>query len=610
MIQVNSVVKQYGPQMVFENASFLVSKGEKIGFVGRNGSGKSTLFKMILGDEAPDSGTISVPKNYKIGALEQHISFSEDTVIKECSLSLSEEEKYDTYKAEKILFGLGFEKTDMDKPPSTFSGGYQIRINLAKALLTNPDLLLLDEPTNYLDIVSLRWLRSFLKNFQGEVIIITHDRDFMNSVCSHTMGVIRKTIKKYKGSTQKFYEKIALDDEIYEKTKINQEKKIKEMTEVVDRFRAKASKASMAQSKLKMIQKMDKMDDLENDKMLGFKFTYSECPGKTILEAQDLSFAYPGGDELISNLNISISREDKIGIIGKNGKGKSTLLNLLASELNPINGSIKTHPSFKKGHFGQTNISRLSPEMTIIDEITSVNQKLPHSRIRGICGTMLFEGELAKKKIKVLSGGERSRVMLGKILANETNILLLDEPTNHLDMESIEALSIEIKKYKGAALIVTHSEMLLRDVATKLIIFHKGKCEFFDGNYDEFLEKIGWEEEESSKASTPTKPKLSKQDAKRLRQEIILERSKTLKPLRKSVEDAELEITKLEELIEQNNAEIIELSGSGDGLKIGELSKVVGESEQKIEELFLQLESDSEKLTQLESEFETRLEGL
>lgn len=498
MIQLNSISKHYGVQVLFEDIGLMIGKGERIGLIGRNGSGKSTLFKIVLGEVKPDGGEVNIPKGYKIGALEQHIHFTKPTVLEECVQVLSEDEQYDWWRAEKILFGLGFSEEDLDKDPKSFSGGYQVRINLTKALVQNPNLLLLDEPTNYLDIVSLRWLRSFLRAFKGEVLLITHDRDFMDSVTTHTIGLTRKRLLKYQGDTKKFHEQVAISDEIYEQTRINQEKKKQELQGFVDRFGAKASKAAQAQSRAKQIEKMETLDKLSDESNLGFKFHFKDCPGKVLLEVEDLSFAYTGDakDDLFSKLSFCIGREDKIGIIGKNGKGKSTLLNVIAGELKARTGKISSHPAVSMGHFGQTNIERLNNNNTIQTEISHSNSDLTFVQVRKICGTMMFEGDLANKNISVLSGGEKSRVMLGKILAHKSNILLLDEPTNHLDMESIESLTEEIVNFKGAVIVVTHSEFMLRSVATKLIIFHKGRAEFFDGTYDDFLEKIGWENQE------------------------------------------------------------------------------------------------------------------
>jgi ATP-binding cassette subfamily F protein 3 len=497
MIQLNNISKHFGLQVLFEDLSLLIGKRERIGFVGRNGSGKSTLFRIILGEMPADSGEVIIPKGYKIGALDQHINFTKPTVLEECCQVLSEDEQYDWWKAEKILFGLGFSEEDLDKDPNSFSGGYQVRINLTKALVQNPNLLLLDEPTNYLDIVSLRWLRGFLKAFKGEVLLITHDKDFMDSVSTHTIGLRRKRLNKYVGNTTKFYEQLSISEEIYEQTRLTQEKKKKELQGFVDRFGAKASKAAQAQSRAKQIEKMGTIEKLDSENNLGFTFHYKECPGKVILEVKDVCFSYSGKEEedLFKNITLSIGRNDRIGIIGKNGKGKSTLLNVIAGELKARAGEITSHPSLSMGHFGQTNIERLDTNSTIITEISNSNPELNTGQVRKICGTMMFADELAKKKISVLSGGEKSRVMLGKILAKKSNLLLLDEPTNHLDMESIETLSNEIIKFPGSVILVTHSELLLRSSVNKLIIFHEGKAEFFDGTYDEFLEKIGWETE-------------------------------------------------------------------------------------------------------------------
>ncbi len=495
MIQLSNISKHFGLQVLFEDLNLLIGKRERIGFVGRNGSGKSTLFKIILGEVTADSGDVIIPKGYKIGALDQHINFTKPTVLEECCEVLSEEEQYDWWKAEKILFGLGFSEEDLQKDPNSFSGGYQVRINLTKALVQNPNLLLLDEPTNYLDIVSLRWLRGFLKSFKGEVLLITHDKDFMDSISTHTIGLSRKRLNKYEGNTTKFYEQLAISDEIYEQTRLTQEKKKKELQGFVDRFGAKASKAAQAQSRAKQIEKMGTIEKLDSENNLGFTFHYKECPGKVIFEAEDLSFSYTGEeeDDLFKKLSLSIGRKDRVGIIGKNGKGKSTLLNVIAGELKPRVGKITSHPSLSMGHFGQTNIERLDQNSTIITEISDSNPALNTGQVRKICGTMMFTDELAKKTISVLSGGEKSRVMLGKILAKQSNLLLLDEPTNHLDMESIETLSREIIRFPGSVILVTHSELLLRSSVNKLIIFHQGRAEFFDGTYDEFLEKIGWE---------------------------------------------------------------------------------------------------------------------
>lgn len=527
MIQASNIQKAYGAQVVFDNVTFLVGKGERVGLAGPNGSGKTTLFKMILGQESVDSGAIITPKNYVIGALEQHIRFTRPSVLEECIQALPAKEQWDHYKAEMILSGLGFSEADFQKDPHTFSGGYQVRINLCKALLANPNMLLLDEPTNYLDIISLRWLRGYLTSWPGEMMLITHDRDFMDKVTTHTLGIYRKQARKVRGDTIKLYNQIMQEEETYEQTRQNLENKRKKMQLLIDRFRAKASKASMAQSRIKMMEKMGDLEKLEDDKTLGFRFNHISCPGKTLMTVKDISFSYDGKPEnnLFKNLSFRVGRHDRIGIIGANGKGKSTLLNCLAGELTPVEGSITSHPETHTGHFGQTNIDRLSPNNRIVDEILNANPNLSLQAAHAICGAMMFEKDLSKKKVSVLSGGERSRVLLGKIISHPTNLLLLDEPTHHLDVESIESLVDELDSYPGALVIVTHSELLLRVLAKNLIIFHKGGAEYFHGGYEDFLEKIGWED-------TPVKQKkkktnISKKEARRLRAQ---ERLKAAEP--------------------------------------------------------------------------------
>jgi ATP-binding cassette subfamily F protein 3 len=501
MIQISNLTKSYGKQTLYDDVTLSIGGREKVGFVGRNGSGKSTLFRLILGEEQPDGGIIGIPKGYRIGSLEQHLKFTQKTVLEEVATALSEDEIYDHWKAEKILFGLGFSEADMEKAPETFSGGYQIRMNMAKLLVQNPHMLLLDEPTNYLDIVSLRWLKGWLRSFPGEVLLITHDRGFMNEVTTHTMGIIRRQIRKLKGDAVTFYETLDHEDQIHEKTRLNQEKRIKEIEEFVARNKARASSASRAQSRLKLLDKMERIEKLDHGAMLAFRFHYEKCPGKVVMEANELSFSYDGNPDnaLFKDLTFFVGAQDRIAIIGKNGKGKSTLLNILAGELKPVGGAMSAHPNVKIGHFGQMNIQRLDPECNILKELSIANPALNNQQLRCIAGAMMFPGDAAEKSIKVLSGGERSRVLLGKILANPTNLLLLDEPTNHLDMEAIEELTEQLDEYEGAVIIVTHSEMILRDIATKLIVFNEGGASVFLGNYDDFLEKIGWDDEPKAK---------------------------------------------------------------------------------------------------------------
>ncbi|RXJ70333.1 ABC transporter ATP-binding protein [Halarcobacter ebronensis] len=608
MIQLINISKHFGDKTLFTELNLRLNAGQKIGLVGRNGTGKSTLFKLILGEEVSDEGEILIPKGYKIGALKQHLVFTESTLIDETALALSEEDKYSIYKAEKILFGLGFTEDDLYKDPLSFSGGYQIRINLAKLLLTEPNMLLLDEPTNYLDILSLRWLKAFLKSFSGEVIIITHDRDFMDSVTTHTMGIVRKSLFVIEGGTHKFYEQIASNDEHFEKQKEAQDKKRKELEEFIAKNKARASTAALAQSKVKILEKMEDMDAIADEATLKFDFNYKETPAKVLLDIKDLSFGYSEDNILFKDISFTLKKGETLGIIGKNGKGKSTLLNNIAKELTPLSGSIDYHVSADFGHFGQTNINHLNPGNTIMEEIYVSQPKLSEAIVRGICGAMMFSGDDAKKKISLLSGGEKSRVMLGQIIAKEVNILFLDEPTNHLDMQSIDSLTTAIKNFEGSTIVVTHSEELLRNVCDRLIVFSKEGAQYFDGTYDEFLEKIGWDEEESE--TKVKKTKINKKESKRLRAEILQERNKLTTPLKNAISKQEEEIIKIEDSVEKIKAQLIQATNSGDNSKIMELSKDIANKEKEIDKLFEKLEKNQLELDAIVQEYDKKLEEI
>ncbi len=609
MIQLSNISKKFGTSKLFSNLNFRLNSGNRVGLVGRNGSGKSTLFKMILNEESYDYGEISVPKAYKIGSLKQHLEFTEKTLRDETALALANDDKFSIYKVEKILFGLGFVEEDLDKNPLFFSGGFQIRINLAKLLITEPNLLLLDEPTNYLDILSLRWLKAFLRSFDGEVILITHDRDFMDSITTHTMGIVRQTLEIILGNTHKFYAQLKANDEHYKKQKISQDKKRKELEEFIAKNKARASTAAQAQSKVKLLEKMEDNDSLVFDNSLKFSFNYKDTPAKVLLDVKDLGFGYEENNILFKNISFTLKKGEALGIIGKNGKGKSTLLNTIAGELKQLAGTVDFHRSTSFAHFGQTNIAHLNPNNSVMDEIYVANSKLAESSVRVICGNMMFSSDNAKKKISLLSGGEKSRVMLGQILARNVNLLFLDEPTNHLDMQSIEALTKAIKDFNGSCIIVTHSEELLRQVCDRLIIFAKGEAVYFDGKYDEFLEKIGWEEEEFE-IKTKQAPTINKKKNKKLRTALLNERNKLTTSLKREVDKLENSIIKIEILLEDEHKLLVKASNKCDNSKVIELSFIIRNYEKEVEDKFELLEISQTKLDEINEEYDKKLEKI
>lgn len=579
MIKINQLSKAYFARELFTDVIFQINAGDRLGLVGRNGHGKTTLFKLILGQEEPDSGEITIPRNYRIGHLEQHLHFTQPTILEEAALGLPEEESHSIYKAEAILFGLGFSHADLEKAPHVFSGGFQLRINLAKLLLSDPNLLLLDEPTNYLDITSVRWVARYLANFKGELIVISHDRDFMDSVTTHTAVIHRQKIRKFEGGTAKAYDQIILEDEIHEKTRANEEKKRAHAAAFINRFRAQASKAKMVQSRIKMLEKLPKLDGLADIQSLDFKFRHAAFAAKTLLEARNISFGYTPDNVLFQDINLTINARDRFGVIGNNGKGKSTLLNLLSGGLNPLTGELKTHPDMKLGYFGQTNIQRLNPKFTIEQEIERTNPALTRTQVRNICGTMMFGGDLALKKVSVLSGGEKSRTLLAKILAHPSNLLLLDEPNNHLDMESIDGLIESLQDFPGALLIVTHNERILRALVTKLIVFHLGRMDVFDSGYDEFLEKIGWEDETEAKGA---KKKLTARNNYNEKKE----REKAERKEKARIAKIEAQILISENSLKKYNEQLVIEANRNNLAQLNELSKKISQVKQDIEDLY------------------------
>ena len=612
MITINNLSKSYGTRVLFDNLSFNVGKGEKVGLVGRNGYGKTTLLKMITGEVEFDSGEIQIPKNYKIGYLKQHLDFKYNTIIDEVASVLPKEETENKWKAEKILFGLGFSKNDLQKNPSIFSGGYKIRLNLAKILLSDSDMLLLDEPNNYLDIVAIRWLVKFLKTLKKELILITHDRAFMDQVVTHTVAIHRNKARKVEGNTEKLYEQIAKEEEIYEKTRINVEKKRKKTELFIRRFRAKARLAGMVQSRIKCLEKQEDMQQLTELETLDFSFNSLDFPANKMISVYSLKFGYTTNDILIDNLNLDILKKERICIIGKNGKGKSTLLKLLADRLKPLSGTIKRHPELEIGYFVQSDVAQLNAESTIYDSVVSANTNMPQLA-RNICGAMMFSGNDMNKKIKVLSGGEKSRVLLGKILAKPAHLLLLDEPTNHLDLESTESLIDAINNFKGSVIIVTHNEQLLHLVAQKLIIFDRNKVTFFNGTYADFLERCGWEDEgDTVKINNKNSEKklYTKDEIKKIRAKLIQEKSKVLKPLELKIKDLEKQIQEKEAEIEKITQLLVKACEENNTNYLAEGPKKSKEIKQSLELLYDELLENTEKFEEKEKFYEKEFNNI
>ncbi len=617
MIAVDNLTKSYGGRVLFDGITFKINPKERVGLVGRNGHGKTTLFRILIGEEEYDDGNLTFPKGYRIGHVRQQLLFTRETVLEEGVLGLPETEKDHHWKVEKVLAGLGFSQADMQRAPAEFSGGFQVRLNLAKVLVSEPDLLLLDEPTNYLDITSIRWIESFLLNWSHELMLITHDRSFMDRLVTHTLGIHRKKIRKIPGDTGKYYDQIAQDEEIYEKTRQKDERRAKEMALFITRFRAKARLGGLVQSRVKTLAKLQKKDKLQAMRDLEFSFRSLAFRGKQQISINDLAFAYSGHAPLFEEMNISIHSGDRVCVVGPNGRGKTTLLKVLAGQLRPIKGEVAYHPAVVHGFYEQTNIKTLNDSNTIEQEILTCHPDLERQQARNICGAMLFEGDDALKKISVLSGGEKARVMLGKILATPVNLLFLDEPTNHLDMESCDALVAAIDNFDGAVIMVTHNEMFLHALAQRLIVFDQGRATVFEGTYQAFLEKGGWGDEaiaptvsQSSQEVSKAVPQVSKKELRQQRSTIIRERSRALTPVEKAIAKAETTIESQEKRLALLNEEMIQASQEQDGARIAGLSPAISQCQSMIDKCFEELEALYPQKETLEQTFNRQLEDL
>ncbi|KJS31557.1 MAG: ABC transporter ATP-binding protein [Desulfatitalea sp. BRH_c12] len=617
MIAAENLTKSYGGQVLFDAISFKINARERVGLLGRNGHGKTTLFRMLIGEEDFDSGALSVPKGYRIGHVQQQIAFTRPTVLEEGMLGLPPTKADHHWEVEKILAGLGFDQDDMGRHPNEFSGGFQVRLNLAKALVAEPDLLLLDEPTNYLDITSIRWIERFLVSWPRELMLITHDRSFTDRIVTHTLGIHRHKIRKIAGNTEKYYSQIAQDEEIFEKTRLNDERRTKEIEQFITRFRAKARLAGMVQSRVKALAKMEKKDKLNKLRDLEFSFRDLPFRGKQLLGVRELTFGYPAQAPLFENLDFSLNAGDRLCVVGPNGKGKTTLLQLLAGNLKASGGTITYHPGVVSGFYEQTNIQTLNPYNTVEEEVQRSHPDVDRQLARNICGSMLFEGDMALKKIEVLSGGEKARVMLGKLLVKPINLLLLDEPSNHLDMASCDALLAAIDNFDGAVIMVTHNEMFLHALAQRLVVFHRNNVTVFEGTYQDFLDKGGWGDDPGVQttsvvldAALSEETKRSKKEMRRLRSAITSEHAKARKPVETAIAETEKCIETEERRLRQFNEELVAASQAKEGSRIAQLSQSIHQSQTVIDEKFADLEDLYTRKESLDADLESKLAEL
>ena len=531
MLNVNNLSVYFGGDSLFESISFRLGKGDRVGLIGKNGAGKSTLLKILSKNQNPTSGNISFEKNCKIGYLSQDFNFEYGrSVLEEAYLAFEEILKIENrqkeinkimektvdfeseeYKkilleftdlnsqyeilggynyqsqTEKILLGLGFTIDDLHSLTDTFSGGWRMRIELAKLLLKDNDILLLDEPTNHLDIESIIWLEQFLLKYKGAIILVSHDKMFLDRITNRTIEIVQHRIFDFKKSYSNY---MILRKELRQQQKAaqkNQDKQIQQTEKLIEKFRAKASKASMAQSLIKKLNKTERIEiDPEENKKMKFEFHISQQPGKIIFKAQDIS-KYFGEKKVLSQVNFEIERGEKIAFVGQNGQGKSTLAKIIIGELES-EGHLKLGHNVELGYFAQDQSSYLEDNNSVIEEAENTSSPENRTKVRDLLGAFLFSGEDADKKIHVLSGGERNRLALCKLLLQPFNVLIMDEPTNHLDILSKNILKEALKKFEGTLILVSHDRDFLQGLCEKVIVFKDHKVKPFLGDLNSYLE--------------------------------------------------------------------------------------------------------------------------
>ncbi|MFZ4597787.1 MAG: ABC-F family ATP-binding cassette domain-containing protein [Terrimicrobiaceae bacterium] len=488
MLTISQATKSFGGRVLFENASLQVNAGDRIGLIGPNGAGKSTLFSLLLRHDEPDEGTISLQRGVRSGFLPQETAAVADGTVIELAAGLDADGAA-TAKAKRILSGLAFRESDFERPVQTLSGGWIMRAHLARLLVEEPDLLLLDEPTNHLDLETLGWFQNQLVNYSGAILTISHDREFLNRVCEAIVEIRHRKLFRYHGNFDACLEQKKAREEQHLAAYRNQQKEIEHLEQFIARFRAKASKAAQAQDRIKQLARMERIEAPESDEpTVHFKFPQPVRSGQRVMSLEGVRQSY--GDHVVyENLHMRVEREQRIVLVGPNGAGKSTLLKILAGSL-PLDAGERTPGhNVSIGYFAQHRTDSLDLKRTVLAEVQSIARPVPEQAARNVLGAFLFRGDDVFKSISVLSGGEKSRLALVKLLLDPPNLLLLDEPTTHLDMPSIDALIRALKPYEGTLVFVSHDIHFIRALATSVVHVQAGHLTPYAGNFDYYLEK-------------------------------------------------------------------------------------------------------------------------
>lgn len=574
-----------GSKYLLENASASIFPGQKVGIIGRNGCGKSTLFAAIKGEIAPELGSLTVPRNFKISAVSQQtpsLDISALDYVKQGDKDLTEllaqkEKAYAENNGEKIaliedklgiagawtidsrakilLHGLGFAEDEMQKAVKEFSGGWRMRLNLAQALIYKSDVLLLDEPTNHLDLDTIIFLENYLKSFEGTILCISHDRDFLDTFCSHILHFESNHLVMYTGNYSD-YERLRAERIKNEKAnRRREEASLAHMQDFVERFRYKASKAKQAQSMLKAIDRLKLTAVTQEESPYHIKFADPERTVDIIADLKELDCGYSENDIILKKVNLMLIAGDRIGLLGRNGQGKSTLIKTLCSVLKPVHGTVTLGKGIKIGYFAQHELDQLSGQMSALDHLRAIDHNAKEKDLRTFLGSFSFSGDKATQKVEDMSGGEQARLALAIVAYQKPNLLLLDEPTNHLDLDMREALSLALSTYKGALILVSHDRHLLEAIADKLWLIDDGNVSEFNGDlndYQEFLNKKNREYKEKLNEKTQNQPKQNLFSEKAKAQTYKTKEQKKLEAQkRQSLRPLKLEIEKLEKQMEK-----------------------------------------------------------
>jgi len=500
MLQIESVHKQYSTRILLEGATAHLRPGSRVGLVGPNGAGKTTLFRMILEEESPDKGRIRKRPRLRIGYLPQEL----ETITGKTVLDATHRDLYPEHEAERILMGLGFSEIDFSREIETLSGGYRMRVALAHLLLTNPDVLMLDEPTNHLDKPTQRWFEQFLLSSEMTLLIISHDTAFLDRVVTHIWDLRHHKIEEYRGNYTSFKKLRADRDAQREAAAGRQAKEVARVQTFVDRFRYQANKASQVQSRIKQLEKVKMIEVKRDPKRVKFKFPLPAASGRQVLDIQGGAKCY-GEKVVYERVDCSIERGQRIALVGENGAGKSTLLKMLAGVLDLDKGTRTVGHGVTLHYFAQHQAETLNPEHTILDSLSEISSQAETNFLRGIAGAFLFTGDDQKKPIKALSGGERNRVALARMLVEPANTLLLDEPTNHLDPASVDMLTDALSDFPGTIVFISHDPTFLTRVCTHVIEIEEGKARSFSGDYEYYLWKKAQELESIKESSDDLK---------------------------------------------------------------------------------------------------------